>query len=83
VPFEARTNIEVAGFMPWMAQGWSLFEREENREIPELLLEIRRAVLPGTFAALPQDAGDFLIRELGFQRSRLAELPDGGTMVTA
>jgi hypothetical protein len=82
VAFEAKKNVAVAGFMPWMTQGWGIFEREKGREIPGLLLEVRRAVLPGTFAALTEDAGEFLIRELGFDKVRLAE-PEEGGMVTA
>jgi hypothetical protein len=65
-----------------MTQGWGIFERERGREIPGLLLEVRRAVLPGTFTGLTKDAGEFLIRKLEFDRVRLAE-PEEGGMVTA
>ncbi len=71
IGFGERAGLEVAGFMPWMTQGWNLFEREQRMEIPGALLEIRAEVLRGVFTSLSQQAGSYLLKELGFNRLRV------------
>jgi hypothetical protein len=66
--FDARTGLSVAGFMPWMTQGWSVFDREPRMEVPKLLLEIKSGLSGGTFTTLGQDAGSYLVGSLGFPR---------------
>lgn len=62
----------VAGFCPWLRQGWDFIQAPSDREaaLVQGLPDIRRHLLPETFTSFDQEGGMILAKHWGMERYR-------------